>query len=110
MATNQEAGPPASVAAQTLEVAFPLSLLSSGLWSLAGRHQGDGGLGGEQEERERLLKVQADDLVGVTGIADRNVLADVQIEVAAPGRQYARAVDRGRPDDFVVDEPGDVLE
>jgi len=39
--------------------------------------------GGEQEERQRLLQVEADDAIGVAGITDRDVLADVQVEIAA---------------------------
>jgi hypothetical protein len=43
-----------------------------------GRRQRDGGLAGEQKERERLLQVKADGGIGVAGIAARDVLADEQ--------------------------------
>ena len=53
---------------------------------LCGRLQRDSGLGCEQQERQRLLKVEAYDAVGVTQIADRNVLPDVQVEIALTPR------------------------
>src|SRR4029453_2027603 len=51
--------------------------------TLCSRPQRDGGLGCEQQERQRLLEVEAYDAVGVAQIADRNVLPDVQVEIAA---------------------------
>ena len=46
-------------------------------------------------------------LVGVVGeVADRNVLAEVQLEVAAAGGQQEGAVDGGCPDDLTVHECG----
>ena len=49
-------------------------------------------------------------VVGVAQIADRDVLAEMQVEVAAAGRQHERAGNRGSPDDLVVDQPLDVLD
>src|ERR1700739_4246380 len=47
------------------------------------RRQRDDGFGGEQKEGEGLLQIEAHDAVGMTQIADRDVLADMQIEIAA---------------------------
>src|ERR1700685_955726 len=82
-----------------------ISSLPSALLCLCGRSQGDGCFCGEQKKRECLLKIQADSGVGVAEIADRDVLADVQVEVAATSRQHESAGDGGRPDDFVLDQP-----
>src|ERR1700690_4596995 len=62
--------------------------------------QRDGGLGGEQQEGESLLQVQANNLVGVARIADGEVLADPQVEVAATGGQHESAGNGGSPDDL----------
>ena len=55
---------------------------------LCGRRQRDGGLGREQEKCQRLLQVEAHDAVGVAQITDRDVLADVQVEIAATGGEH----------------------
>ena len=73
-------------------------------------NQGDGGLRGQQEEGEGLLQVQADGRVSVAQVADGDVLADVQAEVAAAGREHERARDGGSPDDLAVDQPLDMLQ
>ena len=57
----------------------------SGRLRLGRRRERDGRLGGEQEECERLLQVEADGGIGVTEIADGDVLTDVQAEIAATG-------------------------
>src|ERR1019366_5185477 len=41
--------------------------------------QRDGGLGGEQQERKRLLQIQANGGIRVAGIANGDVLADVEV-------------------------------
>src|SRR5215472_17973656 len=70
---------------------------------------GHAGLGGVDEERQRFLEVQLH-RVGVVGqVADRQVLAQAQLEVAAAGGEQERAVDGGRPDDLPVDDSGHVL-
>src|SRR6516164_9494427 len=74
------------------------------------RVQGDRGLGGEVEEGEGLLQVQADVRVGVTQIADGRVLADVEIEIATACGDDESAVNGGCPDDFAFDESLDVFE
>jgi hypothetical protein len=56
---------------------------ASGLIRLRGRNQRDRGLGGEWEKRELLLQVQADCGIVVAEVADGDVLADVQVEIAA---------------------------
>jgi hypothetical protein len=65
---------------------------------LCGRRAAHRRFAGEHQERQRLLQVQADLGVGVREVADREVLAEVQAEVAAPGRQHDRAADRGLDD------------
>jgi EmrB/QacA subfamily drug resistance transporter len=67
-------------------------------------------LAGQHQERQRLLQVQAHLGVGVREIADRQVLAQVQAEVAAPGGQHDRAADRRGPDDVAGQQPLDVLD
>ncbi|HEY1734912.1 MAG TPA: hypothetical protein VGG23_10720, partial [Acidimicrobiales bacterium] len=42
-------------------------------------------------------------------VADRQVLAEAQLVVAAPAGQQQRAVDRRGPDDVAVEQPGQVL-
>lgn len=77
---------------------------------LRGGRAADRRLAGEHQERQRLLQVQADLGVGVREVADRQVLAQVQAEVAAPGGQHDCAADRGRPDDVAGQQPLDVLD
>src|SRR5882762_463162 len=84
--------------------------LASSLVSLRGRSQGHGGLAREQEESERLLQVQADGGIGVAEITDGDVLANVQVEIAATSGQHESASNRGGPYDLIVDEPFDVFE
>src|SRR5215467_5782835 len=72
--------------------------------------QADRGLGGERQERQRLLQVELDVGGGVRQVADRGFLSEPEAEVAAPGGQRDRAGDGGRPDDVAADEPPDVLE
>jgi hypothetical protein len=43
-------------------------------------------------------------------MADRDVLANVQVEIAATGREHEGAGDSGRPYDFIFDEPFDMLQ
>jgi len=43
-------------------------------------------------------------------VADRNILPDVELEVAASRRQDERTFDRRRPDEVAVDDTLDVLE
>jgi len=52
-------------------------LLRSCTICLDRRRQRDGGLGREQEEGQRLLKIEAHDIIRVTQIPDRDVLTDV---------------------------------
>src|SRR5271155_1754676 len=78
--------------------------------SRPGGRQRHRGLGREQEEGERLLQVEADRGIGVAQIADRNVLADVQVETAAAGRQDKGAGNRRGPDDFAVDDAPEVFQ
>ena len=46
----------------------------------------------------------------MTRISNGDVLTDVEVEIAAPGGNHKCALDGRRPDDFVIDEPLDVLE
>src|SRR5258708_28006073 len=81
-----------------------------------GRNQGDGGLGGEQEERKCLLQVQVDGSIVVVEVADGDVLADVQVEITATGGQYESAGNGGGPGEFIffhaldgVQQPGSLV-
>src|SRR5579863_10040086 len=74
------------------------------------RRERDGGFGSEQEEGHRLLKVEAHDALVMAQIADRDVLADMQVEIAAPGGEHEGPVNGRGPDDLVVDELLHVLE
>src|SRR5512132_114552 len=78
--------------------------------TLCRRPQRDGGLGCEQQERQRLLEVEAYDAVGVAQIADRNVLPDVQVEIAATRGEHEGTGDGRGPNDLVFDELFDVLQ
>lgn len=42
------------------------------------------GLGGQHPESERLLEVEPDRCFGVVEVADREILADIQFEIATP--------------------------
>jgi hypothetical protein len=75
-----------------------------------GRSQCDGCFGGEQQEGKGLLQVEADQGVGVAEIADRSILANVQLEVAATGSHDDRTRDRRGPNDLAVHQPLDVLQ
>jgi hypothetical protein len=72
--------------------------------------QCDGGLGRKIEESERFLKIEAHDVVGVIEIANGDILAKMQGEIAAASGEHERTGDGGRPDNFIVDETSDVLE
>src|SRR5580704_19361773 len=67
--------------------------------------QGNRCLGGEQQECERLLQVESHRSIRVVQITDGDVLANVQVEIAPTGSYHKGSLDRGCPDDFVVDEP-----
>src|SRR5207247_5530608 len=68
------------------------------------------GLCGEQEEGEGLLQVQADDGVRVVEVSDGDILADVQIEVAATGREDKGSGDGRRPNDLALEKALDVAQ
>src|SRR5580693_86682 len=84
--------------------------LASSLLRLRGRNQRYGGLAGQQEERERLLQIQADGSISMAEITDGDVLADVQVEIAATSGQHESASDGGRPDDLIVDQSLNVFQ
>ena len=75
----------------------PESSCRSGRLRFRGRSQRHGGLRGEQQEREGLLKIQPHSGIGVAQVANRDVLPDVQIEVAATRGQYKSPVYCGGP-------------
>src|ERR1700722_539786 len=83
---------------------------ASRLLRLRGSSQRDGSFGGEQKKGERLLQIQPDGGVAVAKIADRDVLANVQVEIAATGSQHESAGNGGRPDDLIFNQPLHVLE
>jgi len=69
-----------------------------------------GSLTAEQEESERLLQVQADGGFGVAEIPDGDILANVQLEIAATCGEHESAGDGGRPDDLIFHQPFDMLQ
>src|SRR5699024_1725895 len=71
--------------------------------------QGHGGLVRIHREGERFGEVELDVLGVVREVPDRQVLADVQGEVAAARGQHHRPVHPGRPHDLAVDEALEVL-
>ncbi len=71
--------------------------------------QGDGGLARVDAEGEGLLEVEPD-RVGVVGeVADGDVLAEEELEVAAAGGEEEGAFQGGGPDDVAVEEAGQVV-
>ena len=62
--------------------------------------QGNAGFVGEREEAEGLLQVQVDGLTVVTSVADRQVLAQVELVIAAAGGHEQGTLERRRPDDL----------
>src|SRR4029077_1408239 len=75
-----------------------------------GRRQGNSRFCRQQQEGECFLEVEANRPVVVTQITDGYVLADMQVEIAAAGRQNEGAGNRRSPDDLAVDQAPDVLE
>src|SRR5215204_2456646 len=69
-----------------------------------------GGLIGQDQEGEALLDVQPHTLEVVLEVADRKVLADRELEVAAALGQHQAAIEPGRPDDVAVDQALDVAQ
>src|SRR5579862_193007 len=69
------------------------------------RSQGHGRFRGEKQKGKRLLQVKFYSGVSVAQITNRNVLPDVKIEIAATRGYDEGSLNRGRPDDFVVDKP-----
>src|SRR5208283_3234071 len=70
--------------------------------ALVGR-KGDRGLGREESKRERFLQVEPHRGVCVAQVADRGVLSNAELEIAAACRQHEGAADGGGPYDLVVD-------
>src|SRR5438034_9596170 len=75
----------------------------------AARRQGYAGLGRVDQERQGFLEVQLHGVGVVSEVADRQVLAEPQLEVAAASGEQESAVDGGGPDDLPVDDAGQVL-
>jgi len=79
-----------------------------------GRSRGhlDGRLAGQDEEGQELLEVQLDAVRIVREVADREILAEVELVVTSPDRKQERPVDSRRPNDltFSPQDPDDVLE
>src|SRR4029077_2959040 len=84
--------------------------IASSLLRVRRRNQSDSSLGGKQKESECLLQIQADSGIVVAEVADGNVLADVQVEIAASSGQHERAGNGGCPDDLISDQPLDVFQ
>jgi hypothetical protein len=68
------------------------------------------GFAGEDSESECLLEIQPYESIGMAEVADRNILPDVEFEVAASRSQNERTFDRRRPDKVAVNDALDVLQ
>ena len=68
-----------------------------------GRNERDSGLRGEQQKRESLPKIESDSSIAVDQVANGDVLADVQLEIATARGQYKSSIYSGRPNDFILD-------
>src|ERR1700747_2192918 len=79
------------------------------IWRLCRWAKRDRGLGGVAQERQRLLQVELHGVGVVAEGPDRDVSAQLQAEVAAPGGKHEGAIDGRRPDDVAVDQPVQVL-
>src|ERR1700716_1471635 len=99
--TLPEAGPSRARRASTARLGFFLAVASA---------KRDGGLLGQDQEGEALLDIEPHALAVVIEIADREILADRQLEIAAAHRDHHAAVEAGRPDDLAVDQPPDVAQ
>src|ERR1700728_565577 len=71
--------------------------------------QGHYGLGRVDQEGERLLEVQLHAGRVVAEVPDRDVLAEAQVEITAPGGQHEGPLDGRGPDDLPADEALDVI-
>ena len=80
----------------------------SNVYFPAGREH-DGSLGCQQPESEGLLQVQFDGGGGMAQVTDGDVLADIQFEIAAAGRQHDATFDGWGPDDLAVDKTLNML-
>ena len=67
-------------------------------------------LRGQHLEGKGLLQVKFDHRAGMTEIADRDVLADIQFEISAAGREHEPALDGRRPDNSAIDFTFDMME
>src|SRR5258707_649680 len=99
--TLPEAGPSRARRASTARLGFFLAVASA---------ERDGGLLGQDQEGEALLDIEPHALAVVVEIADREVLADRQLEITAAHRDHQATVEAGRPHDLAVDQPPDVAQ
>ena len=95
--------PGASVVGTRRGEATPLALLARD----SERH---GSLLGQHQEGEALLDVEPYAFGIVFEVADREILADRELEVAAAHRQDQAAIEASRPDDVAVDQALDVAQ
>ena len=72
--------------------------------------QRDRGFAGKDTEDECLLEIQSYERIGMAEVADRNILPDVEFEVAASRSQDERTFDRRRPDQITVDDALNVFQ
>src|SRR5947209_13411862 len=71
------------------------------------RHRG---LGRDDAEAEALLQIQPDDVGIVRVVADREVLAGFEQEVASPEADNHRTPGAGSPHEWTLDDPAQVIE
>src|SRR5271168_4742982 len=90
-----------------LSPAISTNTYSSG--RLIGRREHDRRFARQDAKRERLLKIKPHGSVCVTEIADRDILPDIELEIASSRGQHKRTFDRRGPDDIAIYNPLHVL-
>jgi hypothetical protein len=70
----------------------------------------NGCLAGQEAKGEALLEIKPDDRVGVSEIADGDILPDVEFEITSARGQDKRALYGRSPDDVAFDNALDVLQ
>ena len=67
-------------------------------------------LGGIDPEGEAFLQVEPDTGCRMFEVADREILADAQLEITATQAQYQRPVGGRRPDDGAIEQAANMLD
>src|SRR5580704_10019677 len=85
-------------------------LCGTRLRRLLRRRQRDRGFAGKDAKNECLLEIQPHSGIRVVEIANRNILSEGELEIAAARGQDERTFDGWRPDQIAVDDTLDVLQ